>query len=227
MEIWLKQGKEELQFPVLVSNFEITSPQNNQTVITNALGEINIKGTRGLRTLSLSSFFPRPKNNYGNDIVEYTGFEKPYTYVKKIERWKRKKGVPCKCILTGVLNMWCLIENFVYGEQDGTGDVYFTIELKEYIKLKPVKNKTKKKKLNKKQTKIKQPETKRQTKEIKTTTYRVKKGDTLAKIAKKCTGDSNNLLAIANQNNIENPNRIDMGQELVIKIDKSGEEGWQ
>lgn len=123
--------------------------------------------------------------------------------------------------------MWCLIENFVYGEQDGTGDVYFTIELKEYIKLKPVKNKTKKKKLNKKQTKIKQPETKRQTKEIKTTTYRVKKGDTLAKIVKKCTGDSNNLLAIANQNNIENPNRIDMGQELVIKIDKSGEEGWQ
>lgn len=215
MEIWLKQEKEEIRFPVNPPNFEITSPQNNQTVAINAIGEINMLGKRGLITLSLSSFFPHPKNKYNDSIVEYSNYQKPYEYIKILKNWK-EKGI-CKLILTGVINMYCTIENLTYSEEDGTGDVYYTIELKEHPMIK-TKKKEEKTRINEKQTEIKPTETARKAKEIKTQTYVVKKGDTLMQIAKKITGDAKNYIVIAKQNNIKNPNLIYPNQKLVIQI---------
>jgi len=47
-------------------------------------------------------------------------------------------------------------------------------------------------------------------------TYVVKSGDTLSKIAKEFYGDANKYMDIANANNISNPDKIDVGQELKI-----------
>lgn len=47
-------------------------------------------------------------------------------------------------------------------------------------------------------------------------TYRVKKGDTLWKIAKTYYKDGSKYMKIANANNIKNPNVIKVGQVLVI-----------
>jgi len=47
-------------------------------------------------------------------------------------------------------------------------------------------------------------------------TYVVKSGDTLSKIAKEFYGDANKYMDIANANNISNPDKIDIGQELKI-----------
>lgn len=47
-------------------------------------------------------------------------------------------------------------------------------------------------------------------------TYVVKSGDTLSKIAKEFYGDANKYMEIANANNISNPDKIDVGQELKI-----------
>ena len=58
----------------------------------------------------------------------------------------------------------------------------------------------------------------RSSKSVTSMTYTVKKGDTLPKIAKKCTGSSANYRAIANQNGIANPTNIKVGQRLVIKV---------
>ncbi|MEG0502742.1 MAG: LysM peptidoglycan-binding domain-containing protein [Cellulosilyticaceae bacterium] len=44
----------------------------------------------------------------------------------------------------------------------------------------------------------------------------VKQGDTLWQIAKKMTGDGENYKAIASKNNIKNPDKISVGQKLVI-----------
>lgn len=46
--------------------------------------------------------------------------------------------------------------------------------------------------------------------------YVVKSGDTLSKIAKEFYGDANRYMDIANANNISNPDKIDVGQELKI-----------
>lgn len=47
-------------------------------------------------------------------------------------------------------------------------------------------------------------------------TYTVKAGDTLSKISKEFYGDANKYMDIAKANNIDNPDKINVGQELVI-----------
>lgn len=59
------------------------------------------------------------------------------------------------------------------------------------------------------------PNTQRDTKSL-ATHYTVQKGDTLWLIAKKVTGDGANYKAIAQKNNITNPDKIYVGQKLVI-----------
>lgn len=216
MEVWIKQGDEKIQLPVLPSSIEIQAVQNNQTVAINKIGEINLFGKRGLKSFSLSSFFPQKKNKYGSSIIEYSNFKKPYEYVKILEKWK--EADICQVVITGMLNTFCTIEAFSYSETDGTGDVYYTIDFKEYVKIKTKSKNKKKETINKKQKTIKQVEENRNTKKVKSTTYVVKKGDTLSEIAKKLTGNSGNYIAIANQNNIKNPNKIFVGQKLVIKV---------
>ena len=47
-------------------------------------------------------------------------------------------------------------------------------------------------------------------------TYKVKSGDTLSKIAKRFYGEANHYQQIAAANGIDNPDRIDVGQELKL-----------
>ena len=49
-------------------------------------------------------------------------------------------------------------------------------------------------------------------------TYKVKPGDTLAKISKQFYGDANHYMRIfqANQDQLQDPNKINVGQELKI-----------
>jgi nucleoid-associated protein YgaU len=46
--------------------------------------------------------------------------------------------------------------------------------------------------------------------------YTVKSGDTLSKISKAFYGDASQYMKIAEANNIDNPDLIQVGQELVI-----------
>ena len=212
MEIWLKQGGEKFRFAVLPPEYELTSESNNTQVIVNSLGEINLVGKRKLKNISFSSFFPKQKYNF----CQYTSFPSPKESVKVIESMKNN-GV-LRLTMTGTpVNMECTIESFTWGENDATKDIYFTLEFKEYRHTK-VKTKSKKEELPKAVT----PEaTERPTKEVKSTTYTVKGGDNLSKIAKNITGNSANWKAIYEQNKGViggNPNLIYAGQQLVINI---------
>lgn len=211
MEIWLTQDDSELRFPVNPPEYELASTINNTVVNVNSIGEINLLGKRNLKTISLASLFP----NHEYDFCQYTGFPKPKECVKRIEKIKNNGVLRLKMTGTPV-NMNCTIESFTWGENDGTKDINFTIELKEYRKIEIIskKNLT----INKSTKTISKLSTKRTTKTVKSTTYTVKKNDTLCTIAKKLTGSSSNYIAIANQNNISNPNKIYVGQKLVIKV---------
>ncbi|MBC8579132.1 LysM peptidoglycan-binding domain-containing protein [Zhenhengia yiwuensis] len=201
-------NEDRLQLPVIPSSFEITLPNQNTTVNINSIGEINLIGKAGLASISISSFFPNQEYSF----CLYKGFPKPSEFIKYILKWK-ESGKPIRLIVTGTpINYAMAIESFTYGEQDGTGDVYFTLELKEYrfIKTSTVTQTT-----TKNGTTVSTPSTKRETKEV-GGTYIVKAGDTLWTIAKKMTGNGENYKAIAKKNNIKDPNKISVGQKLVI-----------
>ena len=165
-----------------------------------------------MKNISFSSFFPKQKYSF----CEYTTFPTPKESVKLIEKMKNN-GV-LRLTMTGTpVNMDCTIENFTWGENDGTKDINFTLEFKEYRKVK-VKTTKKKEKVTKKVTPA---ATQRAAKEVQSTTYTVVKGDNLSKIAKNLTGSSANWQAIYNQNKGViggNPNLIYPGQQLVINV---------
>jgi nucleoid-associated protein YgaU len=47
-------------------------------------------------------------------------------------------------------------------------------------------------------------------------TYTVRPGDNLSKISKQFYGDANKYMAIAKANDLQDPNKIKVGQELII-----------
>lgn len=212
MEIWMKQGDTKFRFAVLPAEYEVTSESNNTQITINALGEINLIGKRKLKNISFSSFFPGQKYYF----CEYSTFPSPKESVRIIENMK-EKGV-LRLIMTGApLNMECTIESFVWGEKDGTGDIYFDLELKEYRKVKVVTRVEE----ETPQSQVVPAATERPAKAVESTTYTVVSGDNLNKIAKKLTGSSANWKAIYEQNKGViggNPNLIYPGQQLVINI---------
>lgn len=208
--------KKFLQFPVLPSEYEITGEQNNQTVDINEYGEITLIGKPRLRTISLSSFFPKNKESFTT-----TGYiAAPQEYIKTLQYFKNNGE--CRLVMTGTkkINMLCTIESLSYGEKDGTGDIFFALEIREYKKpaITSVKNKKTAVKAGKTSTTVTKTATGRTTKKIQSMIYTVKKDETLAQIAKRETGSSANYRAIANQNNITEPDKIYAGQRLVIRI---------
>lgn len=204
MQIWLmsENKKERLRLPVLPASWQNQSSNNNTTVDITSFGELNLIGKTKLKEISIETFFPAHKY----DFCQYKTFPSPYACVKLVEKW-RVSGKPIRLLITDTtVNMAASIETFDYGEQDGTGDVYFTLDLKEY-RYTTVHSVTTAARSKSKST--------RQTK-AKVKTYVVKKGDTLLSIAKKATGSSSNYKAIAVKNGVKNTKKLKVGQKLVI-----------
>ena len=171
------------------------------------VGDVNLIGNTGLREISLKSFFPAKDYNFSNNA----GRKQPLTYVEKIESW-RKSGTPIRVIITGTLNMEATVESFVWGEQDATGDIYYTCNIKEYKKIK-----TKRATVTIATVKPTVRATKPQATNT-ARTYTVKRGDCLWKIAKQFYGSGAQYTKIynANRDKIKNPNLIYPNQVLTI-----------
>ena len=214
LQIWLKGGGSRIRIPVVPAEYTVTSEQDNTSVTVCNLGEVTLRGKRKLQQISFSSFFPRHYDSGYCDVR----LKSPITMVKKVEKMKRAGSV--KLIITGILSMKVTIESFEWGENDGTGDISYTLSMKEYrtvsipasvlVKEQPAQpaaaggdGGTSGRD---------QPET------TGTQSYTVKSGDSLSAIARKLTG-STNWQAIYEQNKAvigSNPNMIKPGQVLTI-----------
>lgn len=129
----LSGGLYSVSFPVSPADFEVGSSQNNQTVSIINLGDINMLGKRGLKTLKFKSFFP----NQPYSFVDSISIASPYDYVNRITEMK-ESGQPCNISISGTdVSMPVSIDSFSYGERDSTGDVYFSLNLKEYRYIMP------------------------------------------------------------------------------------------
>lgn len=126
LQIWLKGGGSRIRIPVVPAEYTVTSEQDNTSVTVCNLGEVTLRGKRKLQQISFSSFFPRQYDSGYCDVRS----KSPITMVKKVEKMKRAGSV--KLIITGVLSMKVTIESFEWGENDGTGDISYTLSMKEY-----------------------------------------------------------------------------------------------
>ena len=212
MEIWLKNSKYNIRFPVLPSEYSITSSSNNTSVNVTALSEVTLLGNRMLQQVTFEALFPKVYNSTYCDIPPE---HKPAQYREIFEAMKRA-GV-CKLTLTGVKwSKQVTIEQLDAKEDDGTGDVTITFTFKEYVapKVQKIKSTAKKKK------KAKKSSSNRSTKTTETRVYTVKRGDCLSRIAQAQTGKSGNWKTIYEDNKGtigSNPNIIRAGQSLKLR----------
>jgi nucleoid-associated protein YgaU len=178
------------------------------------LGEVPIFNGTSLKTIELTSFFPNQEYSF----CDYTGFMKPYEFSEKIQRWLYQ-GTPVRIIITdSPTNMQCLIQQFDTSEQDGTRDLYFTLNLIEYrpIEIPVIKNDT--------NTSNASNNTTRPTEQTNNTTqkvHKVVKGDSLWAIAQKYYGKGSLYPKIKEANKSKYPslaknNIIYPNWELII-----------
>ena len=219
MEMYLKNDKHIFRFPILPSTINVQDYAIiNDSNIT-GLGDVAIFGGKGLRTIEISSFFPNPKRKY--KFVNYSNYPKQWDCVSKI-RGYMNNGEVMRFKVTGTeINFQVRITDFTFSQQDGTGDVYYTINLKEYREIKissttPVKRKTDNK--NRTSSKDKNNNKNKTSTKSKQTIHIVKKGDTLYDIAKKYYGKGSSYKKIIEKNKSKYPS---LAKNTIIKA------GWK
>ena len=214
MEIYLGTDTDKIRFPVVPSSIGVSRSNNIDTQSVLKLGEMPIFNGTSLKTIELISFFPNQEYSF----CDYVGFMKPYEFSDKIQKWMYE-GKPLRIIVTdSPTNMQCLIQQFDTGEQDGTRDLYFTLNLIEYrpIEIPVIKNDT--------NTSNASNNTTRPTEQINNTTqkvHKVVKGDSLWAIAQKYYGKGNLYTKIKEANKSKYPslaknNIIYPNWELII-----------
>jgi len=129
MDIFLSINNREkvIQIPVLPAEFTLQSPQNNETYQTITLGELNLIGNKGLKSISFSSTFPAQKLSYSKNNSMF-GWE----FVKELETMRDRK-IPFRLIFTNTpINVPVTIDSFEYGMKSETKDIQYSIEFREF-----------------------------------------------------------------------------------------------
>lgn len=155
-------------------------------------GQISLPGLKSLFDQPVEGFFPA--RDY--PFLAPGAVADPWYYVGLLTQWSADAQV-CRYIVSGTdINAPVLLGPLSYGEQDGSGDVYYTLPLKEYRYLdevvveetgnssRPVEAAS-------------EPET--------ADRYTVVKGDSLWAICKRTYGDGSLAYKLATANGIKNP----------------------
>lgn len=124
--VTLSCGYSSIVLPVTPESFGVQVKNNNSVINITNFGNYNMMGKTGLKSITISSFFPAQDYNFSS------GGDEPYELVNQIEEWRLSTKPLNLLIENSTIDFDCLIDSFEYKEQDGTGDVYFTLVLTEY-----------------------------------------------------------------------------------------------
>lgn len=232
VKMLIQFNKQQLTLPINPEELQVSREADNEDINIVGLGKATRKGEPGLRTCTISSFFPN-KNSYF-----YTNV-KPKTcvnFINKIWKTDNKNNNVAKIVTTGLpknLVMYFVVNNFSYNNKAGEEqDIYYELEIKEYVpygvklvqtKKKGIKTTRAKSTAVKKVDKQKQKEKKKENRQTQVNkTYKVVRGDCLWNITKKYTGKGSRWRELYNLNKdkIKNPNLIYPNQILTLPL------GW-
>ena len=218
MEIYLGTDNDKIRFPVVPPSIGVNRSNNIDTESVIKFGEVPIFNGTSLKTIEFTSFFPNQEYSF----CDYTGFMKPYEFSEKIQKWMYE-GKPLRIIVTdSPTNMQCLIQQFDTVEQDGTRDLYFTLNLLEYrpIEVPSLSGSNTSSNSNNTQNTSRPNDTNNSTTNTQKI-HKVVKGDCLYDIAKKYYGNGNLYTKIKEANktkypSLANSNIIYTSWELII-----------
>ncbi|WAW14616.1 LysM peptidoglycan-binding domain-containing protein [Peptostreptococcus equinus] len=118
-----------IRFPVLPSEFglNVNADISSEKIVKK--GKVTFYNGKEPRSTTITGFFPSADAT--NEYIKVKGKD-PYDYIRMIEEWALG-GYSLRYIVTTTpINVPVVISHFEYKENDGSGDVYFLIELKEH-----------------------------------------------------------------------------------------------
>jgi hypothetical protein len=203
--------KDVIWLPVNPPELEISDETGGKTYELSGIGEMNVIKGPALTSVSFSSLLPSINASY--PFIVDPNFSYPDYYISKIRGWMASRR-PVRFIFTGGtfnLNMAASINKFDWKEVAGSGDIEYTLGLKEYVfyGAKPVVIKN-----NQASTKQQsRPSDKEQPK-----TYTLVSGDTLIKVARIQLGNESRWREIQKLNGISDAEltRLQVGMKLKL-----------
>lgn len=120
-----------VKLPVPPESYEVAVSSLHQKVNIQSLGELNMLGKTGLRTISFTTFLPNQDYTFANavDTAEY---------IKNIESLRTATS-PCHLLIGGTtVDFDVTIDSFTYSESGGGGDITIALSFSEYKKINEV-----------------------------------------------------------------------------------------
>ncbi len=217
-KFYLKQDDIQILLPVTPSKIQSKFPNQNRTTHILNMGEINLLQSGGLEELTFSILLPYLHWSFVQMEKEFL----PPKYFLDLFRIFKESKKPVSVIIFRQLvdggqlfsgNLEMILEEYVVTEQAGDhGDFWVDMKWKEYRCTKTLVYQVKEEEQTIQVTPVGNQREGRATPQY----YTVKSGDTLWGIAKAYLGDGTKYQQIATQNQIADPNKIYVGQVLVL-----------
>ncbi len=205
--------QEMFRLPVNPEKVNVKTEGDGEEFTIAKLGRVNVPKDKKLSSFSLESFFPAQPTHYSGAV-----FKEPKYYIDLLGKWMTNKQPVRYIYVNGsfTINELVTIERFEYDESFGSEDVNFSLELKTYVPFSPKKMQVVKKQTSSAVVKKNAPV--RQNTKPKPTTYTLKAGDTLWKVAKLYTGNGNRYPELQKLNGIKDSQLRKLPIGLVLKI---------
>ncbi len=195
---------QELIMPVTPPGFTLEEGRTVESLDMTDTGQVNLPGLRSLFNERMEFLLPSSARNYTTG--GWAG--EPYTVVDRLVEWSNHGDVLRLIVTDTPVNLPVLLGPVSHGQKDGTGDVYVTLELRQYRELQEESTEVNPDTGNKGRA---PPQEKKEE-----GSYTVVKGDTLWGICRRVYGDGSLAWKLAEANGIKNANLIFPGQAVKL-----------
>lgn len=128
LKIYIGPDNDKILLPVTPKSIGVERENIVNTEYLLGKGDVSIFAGDKLKKISVNSFFP--KKYY--PFCTTTNIINPYIFVDKFIEWIRAGQVVRLTVTDTNINMPCYISRFDTEEKDGTGDLYYNLEVTEY-----------------------------------------------------------------------------------------------
>lgn len=194
----------ELVMPVTPPDFYVEEGRSVECLDMTDTGQASLPGLKSLFNERLEFLLPSSARNY--TAGGWTG--EPYAVVARLVEWSNNGDVLRLIVTDTPVNVPVLLGPVRHGQKDGTGDVYVTLELRQYRELAEESTEVNLDTGNKGRAPAQEKKEE--------SSYTVVKGDTLWGICRRAYGDGNLAWRLAKANGIKNANLIFPGQALKL-----------